>query len=808
MLKRMNDLTAIFLTAGATLLFEITVTKIFEYSLWGNYAYLVISTAMLGLGFSGVVLTRWSGLLKIESRYFLSMSAFLCSLMMVIAYIIINYVSIHLPEAPSGWGIELLHVAINFVALASPFFFFGLVISYIFEKRADNAGIYYGADLLGAGIGSFVLLFMISAWEPQGLVAFSVLITMLASLLFLYQNSSETPMAKKVAWCALVVLLVAGAICVPFRTSNWSDLKVHVSKRNYLNEMGAGVIEASGWSTLSRVDIAPMGEWMKRIWISGGINESSIYQFDGDFETLRAGAPENIKHAQSIVHYDVLPYLLKTNATVCMIGTSGGSDTMNALRYGARKVVGVEMDPMIAYYVTNVYSEFAGNLFNDGDYTELVVDEGRSYLKRTDRKFDVIQMVNNYTPIAFANGALNLSETYLLTVESFKEFYDRLTDDGILCLNRHGVIRMVSTAVEMFRRMGMKPSEYSKHMVVCRGPRIESWTFMLKKSPFTPEEIEILDDYYKGGALQWGLVYAPYFDDLPDLENNLYYKFATADNPEDYYDVGAFRFSPPTDNKPYYNHWKVLGRQDRKRHQLKLLPEEISSTVPVSKVDKRIDQGDLPPLIVLVESIFMSMLFIGLPLFSKKEMRDKLKNNVHNLWYFACLGIAFILIEICLIQRLVLFLGAPVYSISTVLGSLLVFAGVGSLVANRIVIRENTVEMVLWMTTAVVVFLHLMIPVITDLFLHLAFSGRMCITIGLVGIFGFFMGMPLPTGFRYLKSMNSEQIIPWAWAINGCFTVIGSALTVVIAPNYGFSVVFFLAAALYAIAPLFLHSRM
>lgn len=795
------DYIAVFLAACATLLFEITITKVYEYSLWGNYAYLVISTAMFGLGFSGIVLTRWPKLLEINESRFLSASAFMSALTMVVSFIAINKVPIHLPDAPHGWLNESLAIALNFGALALPYFFFGLMISYLLEKRGAHAGFYYGADLIGAGVGSFILVVMIPIWEPQGLAIFCVAMTVVSS--FFYLNKL---ICKGIASFAVFVvmgcLLLGAAVYIPFVSGNWIEIKVHVAKRNYQNEAKAGAIEKSGWSALSRVDIAPFINGAKRVWIAGGINESSIYEFDGDFATLQGQREANIARAQQVAHYDVMPHLIKTNHTVCMIGTSGGSDSLRSISFGARHVVGIEMDPMIAHFVTNDYSAYAGNLFNDGDYSELWVDEGRSALKRSDRKFDVIQMVNNFTPIAFANGALNLSETYLLTVESFKEFYDRLTDDGILCLNRHGAVRMTSIAVEMFRRMGMTPEEYSKHIVVCRSPRHEAWTFMMKKSAFTPEEIQAIDDYFIGSPLEWGIIYAPYKTDLPESVSPIYKMLITSDHPEDYYHVGVFDFSPTTDDKPYFNHWKRLGFRDGSRAD-RMIPDEIRFIVPGSKVDKRIDQGDLPPFIVLLESIVMSALFFGIPMLSKGDLRNKLRHNRRPLFYFACLGIAFMIIEICLMQRLVLFLGAPVYSISAVLGSLLISAGLGSMLTTRFSTSHKAVKTVLWATTVVIIVMHMLLPHITDAFLYKTFAQRMIIAVGLVSVFGLFMGMPMPTGLRYLKAHHVD-IIPWAWAINGCFTVVGSALSIILITNLGFSTVFFMAAACYAVAPVFL----
>jgi spermidine synthase len=109
--------------------------------------------------------------------------------------------------------------------------------------------------------------------------------------------------------------------------------------------------------------------------------------------------------AEQILDYKALPHLSKINHTVAMIGTSGGEDSLYALMMGAREVVGIEMDPTIARLVMVTYHDFAGGLFTDGKYSSMVVDEGRSYLRRTTRKFDVIQQINNFTPIAFQNDS-------------------------------------------------------------------------------------------------------------------------------------------------------------------------------------------------------------------------------------------------------------------------------------------------------------------------------------------------------------------------------------------------------------------
>lgn len=800
---RWNELTGIFLTAFATLLFEITATKIFEFSVWSNYAYLIISTAMFGLGLSGVILTRWPDLLRLRAARFLSLSAWLSGLTMLTAFAVLNGVPVHLPEAPQGWFREFLHVGVVFVALGIPFMFFGFAMSYLFTHRGERANAYYFADLLGAGLGCFALVRLISSIEPQGLTVLSAGTAMVGGCFFLL--SEERLSRSRVVSAAVVGLaFAAGTAWWAPRFSDQVPLNVHVSKRSFARDLEAGRIEKTGWSALSRVDIAPMGPKRKRVWIAGGVNESSIVRFDGDYEKARAKRDYLLHRASRVLDHKALPHLSKQDHTVCMIGTSGGEDSLYALMAGARKVVGIEMDPMIARFVTEDYREFAGGLFTDGDYSELIVDEGRSFLRRTDRTFDVIQQVNNFTPIAFQNGALNLSETYLLTVESFRDFYDHLNPDGILSISRWGSIRLLSTGVEMFRRMGLEPEQYSKHMVVCQGSQWMINTFLMKKSPFTRAEIDRLFEFFDAGNHNRRILYAPYrTDELPDLEHNLFHKLATAADPEPYWRVGCFNFSPPTDEKPFFNRVKVLGMKDKHRDRLPLLPEEMMQVARSSFIDHRIPKGDFPPIVVLFEGLVLATVFFGVPMFTRRALRQSMRRDKKALGYFACLGIAFIFVEICLIQRLVLFLGAPVYSMAVVLCSLLVFAGVGSLLSGRI---PATPRHLRWLLTAVavaVLVLHVATPLVTRAFLGARLWVRMLVALLLTGMAGLLMGMPMPTGIRFLKH-SGKPIIPWAWATNGYFTVLGSALSVLIATTMGFTVVFVVAALVYAAAPWFL----
>lgn len=804
--SRWHELAALFLTTAAALIFEVTTTKIFEYSVWANYAYLVISTAMFGLGLSGVVLTRWPGLLRQPAAAFLPAVTVAAAATVAAGFLVLNYVPIHLPEAPEGWGHELGHVAIVFLSLGLPFVFVGLAATFLFTHRGERANLYYFADLLGAGVGCFLMMPLISVIEPQGLLLLAVFMLLAASVLF----SLAVPVRVSIQALrtVLVLLVLMGmAVAITPRVARWVPLRVHVQKRNYLQHMRSGQIEHSAWSVLSRIDIAAQANF-KVVWIAGGVNVSVIRPFDGDFIAARTNRDVYLEAAARSLDHKALPYLSKTNFTTCIIGTSGGEDSLYALMCGARKVTGIEMDPMIVRFVTNEYRQFVGGLFTDGQYSEIIVDEGRSYLRRSGRQFDVIQQVNNFTPIAFMNGALNLSENYLLTVESFGDFYDHLTPDGILSISRYNAARALRLAVEMLRRRGMPPAEYAKHLFVGEGGSWVLNTLMVKKSAFTPAEIDRLFAFYQVGR-QRQILYAPYREqELPDLANNVYYHFATAGDPARYDRLGPFDLSPVTDDRPFFGRIKRLGVKEKPplRRTIPFLPEEVFRVEPSNVLDYRIPPENLPPLIILAESFLLATVFFGVPLLSRKDLRAQLIVHRRTLGYFACIGLGFIFIELCLIQQLVLFLGAPVYSLTLVIAGLLVSAGLGALCSGLVAPSRRALWVLLVVVGVTILTVQLAMPWLTRQWLGGTFSQRIAVALAITGTCGFFMGLPMPSGIRYLKTRNLP-IIPWAWGINGYFTVIGSALSVLLFTTAGFTMVFYGAVALYLLAPCFLESE-
>ena len=284
MKRRWTELLALMLLGGSTLLFEITLTKIFEFTLWANYAYLIISTAMFGLGLSGIILTRWPRLLKVNDTYFLLAGSLGVALSMLISLWLVNAVPVHLPEAPFGWKRELVNTGLLFIGLSLPFVGFGLIMSFLFEQRGERANEYYFADLIGAGFGCLLMVPLISLLEPQGLIFLAGGLALAGGTLFAFNLKGRSKLVRPL----ILAAFLAGMVLILFispRIAQQIPLQIHVDKRGYVHELKNGNIEVSGWSILSKVDVARSPEaYMKRIWIGGGTNWSSIAKFDGDFE--------------------------------------------------------------------------------------------------------------------------------------------------------------------------------------------------------------------------------------------------------------------------------------------------------------------------------------------------------------------------------------------------------------------------------------------------------------------------------------------------------------------------------------------
>lgn len=748
----------IFLVSAATLLLEIALTRIFSVLFFHHFAFLVISTALFGFGFSGIVLfLKKSRAGKLDQH--LALFALLFAATILLAAKVVLSLPYQFPEM-SGDPAQVLRPAMNYAVLAVPFFFSGLVIALLLNSFSSQSGKLYAFDLTGAAAGCLAVLWLVPWLGASGAIVAAAALAAAAALVF-----------RPSVWTALVL---AGIVFLLPNAESYFALPI----ANIIQEKQSGYwkkskgIEYSAWSPVSRIDVITSGV-NRTIMLDGGSNVSAMIRFDGDVAAL-----------EPRWNWRAVPYALAHRSDVCIVGPGGGEDVLMALSHHSDAIDAVEMDPLIVEIVRGKYNELLGGIFNQPS-VHLVNDEGRSYLRRSQRQFDLIQQVHNISPMAIASGALNLSESYLLTREAFTEYWDHLSPGGMLAINRWGILRAASIASVVLHSKGI-PDPENYVLVTSRAQSGKDTSFYLKKGRITKRDLDALGQYQD--ALSVRIEYAP----LPEYrtEQNPYYRLLVPSLRDAFIHDADLVLDAPTDDWPFFDHFQRFGSL---RTSATILPKEFNPMLQYFNL------GDFALLTLLGEAVILSSLFLLWPLI---RMRRTLAGV--SSWavpaYFSALGAGFILIEISLIQKHILFLGQPVYSISSVLFSLLLSAGAGSWLVQRFFhegAERRWLGVALLLLAITIVLEVFAAPVIFDALLGAGRMARFAVSGIVISPLGLLLGIPFPLGIRLLGA-RSPEAVPWAWGINAYATVVGSILCVIIAVTFGFRVNFALAFALYA----------
>ena len=771
-----HDLFGIFFLALGTLLFEITLTRIFSFVVWSNYAFLIVSTALLGFGIAGVTLAvtrnsnKWFPKSQVGSYcLFFSLTALLALFLII---------RVPLTISTFDQAINWVYLFIIYLAIIIPFFFAGLAISILLASDSKRVHKLYFWDLIGAAIGSFLLSLIITRIGASGAVIAASLAGVLAAIFFSIKRHK--------AFLSVLVLfgLLLGAI-IPFGESIF-PIQPHESKRWYQRVRQNTLY--SGWSTLSKVDVVSYDKNKRRgIFINGGENESFLAPWD------------NKKHWEDSTNF---PYLFisgkEKGPKVMIIGSSGGTEVAFALAHGASIVHAVEMDPLIAKIAETDMADWNNQMYHSPRVKQFV-DEGRSFLVNTQDKYDLILIRNNFTPIAFASGAIVLSETYLLTEEGINAYISRLEENGVVGIIRWGTSRLCTT----FRRVAEQNhiQHIEKNIMIISGEWWGNHSFYFKKTPFT--DLEIADARKYAEKLGRTMLYYPGMQ----KDENLYAKILMDDDYRQYFQIAGFDLTPATDDHPFFDHILKFGSSVDINNPI--LPEELRGIAKMFRWkpsgfikeivgNLELAQSDVPVLAIAIEGTIISLLGIFVPLFffSRKKTAQK---NVRwaVIFYFSFLGMGFIMIELCFIKQYILFLGHPAYSIALIISGLLVFSGIGSFLSEKFGDRPQIALRFIFPT----IFLLIVVTIFTTQPIFQAFLGtplivRSMVTFVLLAPIGLCMGFPFPLGLRLIHQV-SPNLVGWAWGINGFMTVIGSVLTVIISLVSGFDMVLWIAGVFY-----------
>jgi spermidine synthase len=784
---------AIFVISAATLLLELTLTRIFDVVLWTNLASFIVSSAIFGLGLGGIAVMLRPALSHSEWPVVWAALAFAGAVLLLLPAITL---------LPFDFGAVLTHPARQLVsfaalyaALLAPFFASGVVIATILTRHSHRVDRLYFWDLLGAGLGTLGIVWLPSLIGPAAmLVLIAAAGAVVAGLLAAGRRRTRVG-----AFC-----LALGLLGPALFASDRVDFQTHVAKGALQPGETMRRAEYSRWDPAAKIDVLPHSvPFLRRIAYDGGAQRSSYYQFDGDLGRVRAHYFDLVDNEPryAIGRYVALAYWLKrdTPMRALVIGSAGGQEVLAALAFGAARVDAVEMVCAVIQAARGPYAAFTGHLY-DHPRVRPVCDEGRSYLRHTPDRYDVIQIHSNHTTSSVAQGAGAVDPIYLQTVEAYREYLSRLTDDGILQINYYVYPRMLTTAAQAWH--DLFPDRDFRYHVIIEGSGWAEFlmpTLLVKRSRWTPEEIAavrrfVAPDFAAEPGRSYGLVYAP----APPEIANVPAGFFRAPLDPALADRLPYQVTPTTDARPFFRDL---------RKQLHRIEPDAAGYVPVSTAGfiNASLMGPIPRdrihLYLLGGlSVAMAGLFLWYPIRWMRRRGLGSPIALPTAVYFGCLGVGFIVVEVVLISKFVVLIGFPIYAMAAVLCTLLIAAGAGSRLSGWLWRRHPAWSIGVFPAVALLIgAVVAAFPYARDLALGLDQPARIALSAALLLPLGVGLGMPFPLGIAALSRL-APRLVPWAWGINGFMTVVGSLIAALLSIRWGFDVTLLAGAAVYLVA--------
>lgn len=770
-------LLGILFTSLAILTLEIVLTRIFSVLMWYHFAFMAISLALLGSGTAGVwlhLMSRQFPVEKVNER--LTLLATLFALLVVGAFLL--YLKIPFEMKMLGKGMAWLDVCwlvLVYLILATPFLLGGATVALAISLFSQTVGQVYFFDLLGDSLGCLISVVALTKLGGASAVLFVGVLGGLAATLFSLQTRRK---GWRLVTLAVVVLLTG--VLVSNQSSGWLQVR---SRSGYDTDH---TIIYEKWNTLSRVTVYEDPWWLQPFgW---GLSPTYVGPDPGHLLVLidaKAGTPiqkwDNNWDTIHFLRYDLtsLAYYLLPDANVFIIGPGGGRDVLTGLLFDARQVTGVELNPAIIDAARNRFGEYAGHVY-DYPNVHVAIEDARTYLARSDKGFDLIQASLIDTWAASSAGAFALSENGLYTREAFQTYYDHLSARGIVSFSRWYFIkdptetlRLVALGLDGWQRAGV--SNLADHIVVVanlaqnRSATEGLATMLLKKTPFTPDEVTKLAEVSQ--EMEFDVLYAPGY-----TTDNPVNALITAPDLNDAIDAYPLDISAPTDDRPFFFNFVRLG-------------DFLSPAYKNSHVYQASAQANRVLLAVLGISLAFTVIFMLGPM-AWHRGRDLRAGNWNYLLYFAALGIGFMSVEIPLIQRLTIYLGSPTYALVVVLFTILLSSGAGSL-TTQTVAQNNVPRRLRWIIPGLigVIGLHLLLlPAIVQGTQHWILPGRIAVSIAVILPVGFLLGQPFPLGIKQVR-IRAAGMITWLWAVNGAASIVGSTLATIIALRTGFRLV-------------------
>ena len=777
----------IFFVSFATLLIEISYTRVVSFKLYYYYTYLVIGLALLGIGAGGVLVATSKRLRNASTDGILLWSLPVTTITVIGTYILVAHISIntldvwHYGTAASWRGLSLLLAMCVLVFI--PFVTPGIVLATLFGRRPDRIGGLYFADLAGAGLACAVVVYLTATIGPPATIMLAALVLSAGALRIAVRRRSKL-LPVVVLLIALSTVLVIGPGLLPSQNVDPSKAFPTV-KPMY-----------TAWSPIFRIDVFQPTQNVRLLY-HDGLEGSAIYRWNGKRSFLKRYDFPNDPRS---IPFTTLGTPPKSEA---ILGAAGGHEVLTSLYYGAGHVDAVELNPVTYDLVTTTYANWDGHLAQNPHVTYLNGD-GRSFMARTKQKYGLIwyPAPDSYSATnAAAVSAFVLSEAYLYTTNGLVDDLSHLTKNGIFVAQfgevdykqrPYRTTRFVATARQALKQMGV--TDPASHILVATSPVffLGHYTFSTIEVSLAPFSTAEVHRFVAGLKSVPGtkVAYAPGQNVTPSPVSIV--ASASQAKLTSFYNSYKYNVVPTTDNDPFFYHFVRYGT----------VFENLFHSI---NTDDREDAvGERVLVLLLAISVLVALVFLLAPFLAIRRTWRKLPRKGRSALFFASLGFGFIFFEVTLIQLLNLFLGYPTYSLTVTLMSLLIFTGVGAYLSGRRRQRRNTVPLLLVGITALTVFYLFGLTPMTDALLSLAFALRVIIAFAVLAPLGLCLGMFMPLGLERVSGLSehAREYVAWGWAVNGFASVTGSVLATILSMVVGFDVVLVLGLAAYGLAVL------
>lgn len=744
-------LVSIFFTSVSLFLYQVILTRIYSTILSYHYVFLITSLAVFGLGIGSMiayVLRKYKSFAFNDNqamgwKYGIAVLSTLLSLSFIATFVMIYFLSF------------TNNVVIYTILGITPFIIGGLIYSILFTIFTDISGKLYFVDLIGSGIGSVVVILLLN---KTGMFRTVLTLSIVALIPTLILQSFKK--LRVVSYILPIILI--GGLLLPGQYINTIEINFKgITENAYKtygklkqNEMSPEIIY-SKWNAFSRTDVIQYEDEEKMIVTIDGSANAPMYKFDGNIESLQ-------KYKNSI---GFLPFAIGSNDKTLLIGSGGGSDVLYALAGGSTDISAVEINTA-SIDAVKAFGDFNGNIYNRPE-VKVYGEDGRSFVRKSKDKYNLIFMSLVMTSTTQGVG-YSLSENYIYTVEAMGDYLDHISDNGKIAFLAHDssdLSKIIATAIQALEERGIPLKETPNHIAVFSevstghgGIDIQSPVVIIKNAPFSQEESSLLYSMAtKNGNLT---IYAPIVYEegpLNKIKNGQL-------SHKEFIDIFEVNVTPANDNSPYFYNF---------------------------------NKGVPAILIIILVAVILGSLILFTPFVLKKRA-------IMQTTYFGLLGMGFMMIEIPLIQKFILYLGHPTLAFTFVLAALLVGSGIGGYYSHFKFFNKMKA---FYLPPAMVALINIILLLSLEfVFLSTAtlnIVGKIAIAAILVMIQGFFMGMPFPRGLKLIGENGKDELVPVMWGVNGITSVIGSVLSTVLSMLIGFTGAMIIGAVVYILVSFF-----